>query len=301
MKFRCILGLALVALVPSVPTAAQTYPEIVELSPEARALIGDESFHLPQSEWRLSSSNEGCSVRRDFKLGDNTVTFVMRRLQPGLPVQYAIIGSEFSVDEPVEAGFIPGSGLARYTRLANASFGERDGFVYAGFPYPVAQGETAADEYALAPGSRYYVIQGEDADPIVLRTGAIDQALSSLTDCAVEGLIAMGVDLRGPGAPTRQPGLLNDEIIDARLRVAYPGSAVRDGRQGPVLLRLIVDPEGEVTYCHVASYLTARVLRDTACATLREYGELEPASDRDGNPTTGFFVQRVIFHIRNPY
>jgi len=304
VNFRFLLAVAatwVVALASSAPAAAQTYPDIVELSPEAGALIADEAFYLPQSDWRLRRSDAGCSVRRDFALGDERITFIMRRLQPGLPVQYALFGTEFSVDEPVEAGFIPGSGIARYTRLAEASIGGRDGFVYAGLPFPVPQGESRANESSLTPEAQFYVIQGEESDPIVLRTGPMGNVLNMLAECAIEGLINLGVDMRGPNAPAQSPRLMNNDEFHARLRVAYPGGAVRDGRQGPVLVRAIVGPDGTVTHCHIASYLTARVLREAACETMREYGEFEPALDNNGDPTTGYHLQRIIFYIDRGY
>lgn len=301
MKFRHLLTAAAISLAWAVPAAAQTYPDIVELSPEAQAMIDAEEFHLPQSNWRLRPSESGCSVRREFARGDDHVTFIMRRLQPGMPVQYALFGTEFSVDEPVEAGFTPGTGLARYTRLADASIGQREGFVYAGHPFPVPEGESRADERALAPEAQFYVVQGEESEPVVLRTGPIGNALDRLADCAAQGLTDLGVDVQGRSAAVQSPRLLNHDALYARLRVAYPGGAIRDGRQGPILVRAIVNPAGDVTHCHVASYLTARALREAACETMLEYAEFEPALDASGEPTTGYHVQRIIFYIDNPY
>lgn len=292
----CFVSLAL-ALAAAVPTQAQTYPEIVEASEEAQAMIAAGDAYLPQADWRLSSSQNGCSVRRDFALGEERVTISMRRLQPGMPIQYAVFGTEFSEDEPIEAGFVPGSGLARYTRIARASIGERVGFVYAGNPFPSPQGETRPDERALGPMAEFYVLQGEEADPIVLRTGPMNSALESLADCATENLAELGVDVRGIGSFLRRASLQNPEEIDAHLSVAYPGAAAREGRQGPVLTRVIIDPAGQVTHCHVASYLTARNLREAACETLRDRGQFQPALDFSGQPTTDLYVTRVIFSL----
>lgn len=300
MLYRWLLGVALLAGVSS-PATAQTYPDIVEISDEARTAIASENVYQPTADWRLTSSNAGCSVRRNFVLGDERVTFVMRRLQPGLQVQYALFGTEFSEDEPIEAGFVPGIGLARHTRLAGASIGEREGFVYAGQPFPVEQGEDAANEPQLASATQFYVVQGEESDPIVLTTGAMDAPLRMLADCAVEGLINMGVELRGNGSFLRRASMLNPEEIDAHLSASYPGAARRDGQQGPVMTRVIIDPSGRVTHCHVASYLTARRLREAACEVLSEHGEFEPALNFSGQPTTDYHITNVIFYLRDNF
>lgn len=290
---------ALLALAAAFPAHAQTYPDIVETSEETQALIAAEEAYLPQGDWRLRSSQHGCSVRRDFTLGDERVTLSMRRLQPGMPIQYALFGTEFSAGEPVEAGFVPGSGLARYTRLSRASIGERDGFVYAGFPFPSPQGESRPDERALSPMAEFYVIQGEEADPIILRTGPMRGPLNNLAECATDNLVELGVDVGALGSMLRRSSLQNVQEVSAHLGASYPRAARRDGQQGPVLIRVIVGPDGSVMHCHVASYLTARALREAACEVMRDHGEFEPALDFSDEPAADVYVERIIFSLQS--
>ena len=291
----CITPLVLATA--ALPAHAQTYPDIVETSEDAQALIAAEEAYLPDGDWRLRRSLDGCSVRRDFTLGEEHVSLTLRRLQPGMPIQYALMGSEFTGEEQIDAGFVPGSGLAQYTRLVFASMGEREGFVFAGQPFPVPQGETRPDERALGTLTEYFVVQGDEADPIVLRTGPVNPALNALAQCSTDNLTELGVDTRGLGSLLRRASLQNTDEIGAHLQAAYPGNARRDGQQGPVLTRVIVDSSGQVTHCHVASYMTARRLREAACETLRDHGVFEPALNFRGEPTTDFFVMNVIFYL----
>lgn len=289
-------GLMLGLAVAVQPAQGQTNPRIVAVSPQAQQAIDGQGGYVPDGDWRLTLSPGGCAVRRDFVQDGARVTLVMRRLQPGLPVQYTLIGSDFSVAEPVEAGFVPGNGLARFTRLAAARAGERDGFAFAGDPFPQTEGITL-DESLLAARARNFVMQGEESAPLVLRTGPANLPLNTLAECAMAGLASLGVDTGAAGRPARRASLLNSDAVEAWMRANYPGSAVRDGRQGPVTLRIIVGPDGRATHCHMASQLTARSLRETACRAYSEIAEYAPALNADGQPMTGTFLTRAVFFI----
>lgn len=287
---------AVLAAATAVPVTAQSNPDVVEVSAAAQQRIDAEELHLPAGEWRLTGAGSGCAVTRDFVRDGSRIALSLRRLQPGLPVQYALIGSGFSEEEPVEAGFVPGTGLARYTRLAGARIGAREGFVFAGNPFPRGEG-SEPDEDVLAPRTQDFVIQGEESAPIVLHTGSIEQPLETLSQCAIRHLESQGVDVAARGSYSRRPSVTNDAHLQAALRVAYPGGAIRDRRQGPVWVRVIVGPDGAVTGCDVGSHLTARVLREAACNTIRDTAEHQPALDGAGLPVTDFYLTQVIFHI----
>ncbi len=141
---------------------------------------------------------------------------------------------------------------------------------------------------------QHFVVQGEEGEPIVLLTGPISGPLTMLADCATEGLASLGVDTDARGT---SPRLINSEVVGAWMRANYPGGAIRDGRQGPVPVRIVVGPDGRATHCHVGNYLTARVLRDAACDAFTQTAEYEPARDAQGQPVTAAYYTQAIFLI----
>ena len=267
---------------------AQFNPDIVKLADETRELIDLGRVHMPDGQWSLSRSDDGCAVRRTFRLDNDEVVLSINRLQPGLPVQYALFGTRLNVRDTVQGGFTPGSGLAHFTRLASATLGERRGITFAGQPFPTGS-EERADERALAPEVRYFVVQGSE-DPIVLRTGPVHRALNALADCAAEQLASYGVPLDRLGERSRPVELLNNEEFEAHLRASFPARV-----QGPVEIRAIVDGEGRVTHCHVATHISAQSLRETACSVTQKHARFEPALDGAGQPMTDFYISRIIF------
>lgn len=251
--------------------------------------------YQPDGQWRLTKLADGCSVSRDFVKDEERVTLSIKRIHPGAAVQFAVIGAPILRGSgSLQAGFLPAETLTRFDRVAAASIGEREGVVFAGRLVPAAkEGEEKLDE---ADVTDFVVIDPRDRRT-TLHTRAIDQAISALDDCAREKLLDFGLDLEAHSQLETHVVPKDVEKWAGAIQRSYPAEALRMGWGGTVPLRLIVDERGRVTHCHVTDFLTAEVLRDTACKGMIEHARFTPAIDAEGRPSTDFTFQSIRYTL----
>lgn len=263
---------------------------------EASAAQGENELPFqPDGQWRLSSLDDGCSVSRDFVRKDDRVTLSFKRIHPASDVQFAIIGGPLSQRSgSLKAGFSVERELTDYRRIATASIGDREGLVFAGPLFGSADWDESDD---LAKQTTDFVAIDPLETQITLRTRAIDKAVSALDQCVTDHLVRSGLDLEAH--KTFETHATPKDIKDwaQKLQRDYPNDALRGGLQGPVPVRLIVDGSGRVTRCDVTNYLTALVLRQTACDLLVKHARFNPATGRDGQPVTDYYWTTVVYRM----
>jgi len=77
----------------------------------------------------------------------------------------------------------------------------------------------------------------------------------------------------------------------------YPSRALREEREGTTGFRVTVGADGRVTDCQITSSSGSPDLDQTACEKIRQRARFSPATDGDGNPTTGSYQNRVRWVI----
>ena len=77
----------------------------------------------------------------------------------------------------------------------------------------------------------------------------------------------------------------------------YPSQALREERQGTTRFRVTVGTDGKVTECVVTGSSGSPDLDATACAKIRARARFQPATDGDGNPTTGSYSNAIRWVI----
>jgi len=77
----------------------------------------------------------------------------------------------------------------------------------------------------------------------------------------------------------------------------YPTRALREEREGTTGFRVTVGPDGRVTDCQITSSSGSPDLDSTACAKIRSRARFTPATDGEGQPTTGSYSNRVRWVI----
>lgn len=77
----------------------------------------------------------------------------------------------------------------------------------------------------------------------------------------------------------------------------YPSRALREEREGTTGFRLTVGPDGRVTNCEVTSSSGSPDLDSATCENLRRRARFNPATDGEGNPTTGSYSSRTRWVI----
>ena len=264
----------------------------VKAQPDAPGAAKSFDFQ-PQEQWRLNELPDGCSVRRDFIRGEERVTFSIKRIHPRSAVQFAVIGSPISQDvETLEAGFLPSTNLQTFDRVAEAAIGERKGFVFAG---PLFAKGKEGDKRPEGSDVTHFVIVDSHGEKITLHTRAIDQAIMALDACVTQKLRDFGLDLDAHSRLSKHVTVLGVGDLAKTMQRNYPKEALRNGWNGAVTLRLIINGQGQVTHCHVTNFLTAKVLRDAACKAMIQHARFEPAMDAQGNPATDFAFQQIRY------
>lgn len=77
----------------------------------------------------------------------------------------------------------------------------------------------------------------------------------------------------------------------------YPSRALREEREGTTGFRVTVGPDGRVTSCTVTSSSGSPDLDETACSLITRRARFNPATDGEGQPTTGSYSNRVRWQI----
>lgn len=77
----------------------------------------------------------------------------------------------------------------------------------------------------------------------------------------------------------------------------YPSRALREEREGVTGFRVTVGPDGRVSDCQITSSSGSPDLDQTACDKIRQRARFNPATDGEGNPTSGSYSNRVRWVI----
>ena len=77
----------------------------------------------------------------------------------------------------------------------------------------------------------------------------------------------------------------------------YPSRALREEREGVTRFTVQVGTDGRVTDCRVTGSSGHADLDDTTCKLITRRARFKPATDGDGNPTTGSWSNAVRWEI----
>jgi len=77
----------------------------------------------------------------------------------------------------------------------------------------------------------------------------------------------------------------------------YPTRALREEREGTTGFRVTVGTDGRVTSCTVTSSSGSADLDEATCSNVTRRARFNPATDGEGNPTTGQYSSRVRWVI----
>lgn len=102
-----------------------------------------------------------------------------------------------------------------------------------------------------------------------------------------------------PAAPRVQPKQPSPKGNPANWATTndYPTRALREEREGTTSFRVTVGPDGRVTGCSVTSSSGSPDLDDATCANVTRRARFNPATDGEGQPTSGSYSNRVRWVI----
>ena len=77
----------------------------------------------------------------------------------------------------------------------------------------------------------------------------------------------------------------------------YPNRALREEKEGTTRVRVTVGPDGRVTSCDVTGSSGSDELDSTTCSLITRRGRFNPATDGEGQPTSGSWSTAVRWQI----
>lgn len=295
MKFKCLVVAGCLAAAVAQPAAAKD------------ALVLE-----PSSRWELDYAKDSCALRRMFGEGDQKAQLEMRRFQPGLGLQTSIVTNAMRMTKrDFRYRFDPQTEW-RDAELANYAYFAEDfeGVIFTPRWFDLPIGEKAKDEeieqflktadlqaLEAAAGEQVQSITVSRAfkDDLVLRTGPLKAPLIAMNACIDELLNHWGIDVAAHKTLTRPATAKNADEMGRR--IPYPPKMLAKGLPGIVNVRLEVDAEGRVSGCHIQMELSDSAFEDSTCRTLQRALKFDPALDKDGNPISSYWINRVNFRM----
>ena len=77
----------------------------------------------------------------------------------------------------------------------------------------------------------------------------------------------------------------------------YPSRALREEREGTTGFRVTVGPDGRVTSCDITSSSGSPDLDEATCSNVTRRARFTPATDGEGQPTSGSYSNRIRWVI----
>lgn len=77
----------------------------------------------------------------------------------------------------------------------------------------------------------------------------------------------------------------------------YPSRALREEREGTTGFRVTVGPDGKVTDCQITRSSGSPDLDEATCSNVRRRARFTPATDGEGQPTTGSYSNSIRWVI----
>ena len=112
-------------------------------------------------------------------------------------------------------------------------------------------------------------------------------------------IIAPPAPVAAPPPPRFQPKTATPKGNPANWATTndYPSRALREEREGTTGFRVTVGPDGRVTSCDITSSSGSPDLDDATCANVTRRARFNPATDGEGQPTSGSYSNRVRWVI----
>jgi TonB family protein len=127
----------------------------------------------------------------------------------------------------------------------------------------------------------------------LVNTGAAERALRA---CASDALREWGVDEAALNALRQLPRTTNNIGLSS---MDYPYSALREGRQGRVVVRVTVNADGRATACAPVSTSRFPSIDTATCDAVLRRGRFTPALDAEGRPTAATIISSGTFLIQD--
>lgn len=277
MTRRWIAGLLLAGIANPTPTLAKEEAEPLSLS--------------PSTPWKVDFADDNCSIARNFGTGDRLISVRLRRRGVTGGVDILLMGPllpRFSSRPELNFTFEP-QGVTQTVTPYSVKIPDADGYYLRGFK----------DEFVTAvQWSDSQIVRLTAANTLDVRMAwpGAKSAFAVLEQCEDDLQKDRGIDMaairaqRSRPVPIGSPGrwVANKD---------YPVEMMKMGGVGEIVFELVIDLEGKVSNCRNLMESGWKDLDTTVCDMLKRRARFTAATDADGQPTIGYYVNRVRFQI----
>lgn len=295
MKRICIALAAGIALAgsPAVPVLAE----------------GERPFEAA-GPWRIDYGSQSCRLVRDFSDGTDTLSLGFERFLPGPGLRLVVAGDRELARRGTTARFRYGPAGAEQRQKVYASTlsDGRPALVLRSAallerPSAGSPAETEGAPFSFFVGEELSAAEQVDSlrftrgvrgNPVVI-LGPMRKPVEALQSCIADLMRDWGLDMEQMVRMSRQaePERPPQSWMDS---ADYPPEMLRQGRQGVVEFRLVVDERGQIATCHV-DLDTPGPFGEATCNAIRRRARFKPALDADGKPMRALYVCSVDFRF----
>lgn len=232
----------------------------------------------PSSAWTADFGENSCALRRQFAAGALTMFFELAKLAPGDEARITIASNSLDMaeTEPVLT-LQPGDEGLHFDMFEQVTTdGGFSGYIIS-TPLP-AQASTQLSGIAVSDGF---------AQPLVLQTGSLEQAMGVMRDC-MDGLLEVwGLDPQEQRNLSREAGFdWQDSWVDGYFSEAE--NIAEDHGLGVFRAQLLLDGNGSLSSCYAYQLPEGERRENAVCDYLNENARFEAALNGDGNPVASY-------------
>lgn len=262
----------------------------------------------PSSAWNVDFAENKCRLARLFGEGEDRHLVFFEQYWPGDTFGMTVAGPSFQRYRSrarTDLSFTVAQNPMR-TEPFKGTIGEYGaGMVYSSVGL-IEQDEDEARDTIVTRLPELDIAAAEQVEFVSLRqrgtevrlmTGPLDEAFAVLNSCALDLIGDWGLDIEKHRAATRLPRWTNPDAVVRKIVANYPRSALNDGEQGIMRMRVLVNEEGGVEDCIIISATTTDRLQSPACKAMLA-ARFEPALDAAGLPMRSYFAESIIYQIR---
>lgn len=287
-------ALAFVSLALTAPLVAAEAP--VELS--------------PSSKWNVDFAVDKCNLIRTFGEGENQHFLSFQQYSPSRGAGLTVAGpafKRFRSRAVTDLRFFESQTPHRTKPFTGTIDGFGTGVIYSGVTIDRGMPERPPEEdNATSPtvpqldtalGKQVQFVELRQGGRTVrLKTGPLNAAFEVLNQCSLDLLRDWGLDADKHLTALSGPRWVNQDVIVRRIQSDYPSSALREGEQAILRMRVIVSERGTVESCAMIEATQTKELESPACRLMKS-ATFEPARDASGMPFKSYFATSITYRV----
>lgn len=304
------LPLAVLALVGTLDAPAA---QARVTSAQAQAQAGKNITRLdPISEWNIDYGDNRCRLLRVFGPKEDRHVLFFVQSSPGSSFSMTLAGPEVKLFANSRRAYMGLREDVIMRKLDRAGRGTVNGFgpamILSSFALGRTADETQTDTTRKMRSAGIDLGKAESAERVTLKlnrrvlsfeTGPMKAPFEALNACTSSMMADWGLDAeRHQGYHPAQ--LTNGKAVARAVANKYPRKALSKGESAIFQIRLIIEPDGKVSNCHLEQNTIANSLDGApACDITMATAEFTPARDADGETMRSFYTTSVTYSI-NP-